>query len=95
MPSDAEPRLQYERAVNSPCSLAQDSASCWINLAQAGLLPDVLARAPMPAYADAHRATQILVADPSVVSCDIEVALSLRGKTDILPRGASGYGPIP
>ncbi len=93
--TDAGLRLQYRRAINSPCSLAQDGASCWVSLARAGLIPSVVARSPTPACAAAYHTIRAPAANLSIVSYDVEIALSLQGRANVLSRGAPACEPAP
>jgi hypothetical protein len=84
--------IRFQRAVNAPCSIAQNTSACWARMIAAKMLPRALAtQVPSPDICKtAYAASKAPVTDASVVLYEVDMMLDRSGKAHVLSRGATG-----
>jgi hypothetical protein len=91
--------LRYERVLTAPCSLAGADPGCWARFVRAAKLPLEMSRRAPPvstcaaAYAGKDGAGGGDLTNPSVLSYEVTVAVSVDGNTKVLSRGGFACWP--
>ena len=90
--ADGVLRLAYTRAYYGSCSVLKDGSACWRKIATEGHFVRAIASQPPPvaACAAAYRASKAAVSDPSMITYDVDMTLTVDGRAVVLHRGAVG-----
>ena len=89
--------IAFTRGINTTCSLLKDARACWAKLAADGSIPRAISQLPPPVQAcsAAYTRDKIQADDPSIITYDVDMTVSLTGKTEVRSRGALGCYPMP
>ena len=88
--------MKFTRGFHAQCSILQNGAKCWGQLAAAGKIPRAIAQTPPPVRtcAAAYSRAKIGSDDPSDIYYDVDIVLDQSGKTEVLSRGEVGCMPM-
>jgi hypothetical protein len=88
-------RLRFKRGINGSCSLPAGGDVCWAKLAGDAKIPAEVPRPDKSLCVTTYGENKAPADDPSIVSYDVEVTLSVTGNARIVPRGMAGCLPMP